>query len=134
MQVTLKTQESISYGLIGLLLMIGGFISFFMKDEQIKVERIIEKTIVENNHHQEKDKDSLSIDAIKEKVNDLEDEEEKSIMSLVISEDGSVYQSDLIKKLNLSKVKISRLLDKLEGKGFIERRRRGMTNIVILKR
>ena len=31
MQVTLKTQEKISYGLMGLLLLFGSFMAFFMK-------------------------------------------------------------------------------------------------------
>lgn len=134
MQVTLDTQKVISYGLVSLLLLIGGFVTFFMKDEQVKVERVIEKTVIDSNNGQNEGSSNSSIEEIKKNVESIEDEEEKSIMSLVISEEGSIYQSDLIKKTGLSKVKISRLLDKLEGKGFIERRRRGMTNVVILKR
>ena len=33
----------------------------------------------------------------------------------------------------ISKVGISRILDRLENQGFIERKRRGMNNIVVLK-
>ena len=44
-----------------------------------------------------------------------------------------MYQSDVMKELELSKVKVTRILDRLEGKGILERKRRGMTNIVILK-
>ncbi|MBI4983154.1 MarR family transcriptional regulator [Candidatus Woesearchaeota archaeon] len=54
-------------------------------------------------------------------------------MNLVLREQGSAYQSDLIKETRLTKVKVTRILDKLEGRGLIERKRRGMTNIVILK-
>ncbi len=66
---------------------------------------------------------------------DLSDfnEEEKKIYKLLQLNQGSMYQSDLIKETGLTKVKMSRLLDKLEGKGFIDRKRRGMTNIVVLK-
>ena len=55
------------------------------------------------------------------------------IMNIVLREDGSVYQSDLIKETKKSKVQVSRVLDKLEGKGLIERKRRGMTNVIVLK-
>jgi uncharacterized membrane protein len=59
--------------------------------------------------------------------------EEKIIFDLLQKNDGSIYQSDIVKETRFSKVKTTRLLDKLEGKGIIERKRRGMTNIVILK-
>jgi len=58
--------------------------------------------------------------------------EEKKIYELV-NDSGSIYQSDLMKKTDFSKVKITRILDKLENKDLIERKRRGMTNIVVLK-
>ena len=61
------------------------------------------------------------------------DEDEKKIYELVSAKEGSAYQSDLIKELNISKVRMSRILDRLEGKGIIERKRRGMTNVVVLK-
>ncbi len=61
------------------------------------------------------------------------EEEEKRVYELIKLKEGSIYQSDLIKETGLTKVKISRLLDRLEGKGIIDRKRRGMTNIVVLK-
>jgi uncharacterized membrane protein len=59
--------------------------------------------------------------------------EEKKVFEKIIEAQGSVFQSEIIDKTNFNKVKVSRILDKLEGLGLIERRRRGMTNIVILK-
>jgi len=61
-------------------------------------------------------------------------EDEKKIYKSVDAADGAMFQSELVGKTKLSKVKVSRLLDKLEGKGLVERRRRGMTNLVLLKR
>lgn len=61
------------------------------------------------------------------------DNEERSIYELVKAGSGSAYQSDLIKSTGYSKVKITRLLDKMESKGVIERKRRGMTNIIVLR-
>ncbi len=61
------------------------------------------------------------------------DEEEQKIYDLLAESQGSLFQSDIVKKTEWSKVKITRVLDKLEFKGLIERRRRGMTNIIVLK-
>ncbi|HLD18617.1 MAG TPA: MarR family transcriptional regulator [Candidatus Nanoarchaeia archaeon] len=61
------------------------------------------------------------------------DEDEKKILELLQQNNGSQYQSDLVKETGFSKVKMTRILDKFESKGFIERKRRGMTNVVFLK-
>ncbi|MEM3364055.1 MAG: MarR family transcriptional regulator [Candidatus Micrarchaeia archaeon] len=60
--------------------------------------------------------------------------EEKEIIKLIIKSNGAIYQSELVDKTGFGKVRISRLLDKLEGKGLIERRRRGMTNMILLRK
>lgn len=60
-------------------------------------------------------------------------EEEKRIYESIKSKDGSAYQTDLIKETGFSKVKVTRVLDKLETKGILERKRRGMTNLIVLK-
>ena len=117
MQVTLQTQEKISYGLIGLLVLFGGFMAFFMKD-YVPTEGEIRKT-------------KLSDEKKKRLIDNL-NEEEKKIVEIIQIKEGSVYQSDLIKESGINKVKVTRILDGLEGKGLIERKRRGMTNIVIL--
>ena len=61
------------------------------------------------------------------------DKEQKIILDKLNEKEGSMYQSDLIKETGFSKVKITRVLDKLESRGVIEKKRRGMTNIVIVK-
>ena len=65
-------------------------------------------------------------------VEGLQDEEKK-VFGELTKNDGSVFQNDLIDSTGYSKVKVSRILDRLETKGIVERRRRGMANIVILK-
>jgi uncharacterized membrane protein len=62
----------------------------------------------------------------------LKDDEQK-IYKVIIDSDGIVNQSGLIEKTELSKSNVSRALDLLESKGLVERRRRGMGNIVLLK-
>lgn len=59
--------------------------------------------------------------------------EEKTIYDMVIKNQGTIFQSDIVKNLGYSKVKISRLIDRLESKNLIERRRRGMANLIVLK-
>ncbi|MBI5354921.1 MAG: hypothetical protein HZB68_00515 [Candidatus Aenigmarchaeota archaeon] len=61
------------------------------------------------------------------------DDEEKKVYEALKKGGGSAYQGDLIKGTSMSKVQISRVLDKMETKGILERRRRGMANIVFLK-
>ncbi len=59
-------------------------------------------------------------------------EEERIIFNLLKSNDSSMYQHELIKETGFSKVKMTRILDKMESKKIVERKRRGMTNIVVL--
>ena len=58
--------------------------------------------------------------------------EEKQIFNLV-AENKAVFQADLIEKTGISKVRMSRIIDRLEGNGLVERKRRGLTNVVVLK-
>ena len=60
-------------------------------------------------------------------------EEEKQIFFKVKENKEEIYQSELIALTGLSKVKITRILDKLEQQQIIERKRRGMTNRITLK-
>ncbi|MCF7861884.1 MarR family transcriptional regulator [Candidatus Woesearchaeota archaeon] len=60
-------------------------------------------------------------------------EEDKSVLNLIVEKDGSIFQSEIVESTGLSKVKVSRILDRLEGRNIISRLRRGMTNVVILK-
>ncbi|MBI2668790.1 hypothetical protein HYX14_03025 [Candidatus Woesearchaeota archaeon] len=61
------------------------------------------------------------------------DDEEKKIYGLIQAKGGSAFQGDLVRETGFSKVKITRILDKLELNGVLERKRRGMTNIIVLK-
>ena len=58
--------------------------------------------------------------------------QEKEATNLIIKEKG-IFQKTLMEKMNLGKVGMTRLLDKLESKGIIERKRRGMNNFIALK-
>jgi uncharacterized membrane protein len=59
---------------------------------------------------------------------------EKRAYGIIKESNGAILQADLIKRIGLSKVKVTRILDKLERKGLTERRRRGLKNIVLLRK
>lgn len=46
---------------------------------------------------------------------------------------GEILQVDLMEKLKFNKVKISRVLKKLEEKDLIEKKKKGMNNLIVLK-
>ena len=60
-------------------------------------------------------------------------DEERSIYETILDSGGMIFQSELVEKLGLSKSSVSRSLDLLESKGLVERKRRGMANLVLLK-
>ncbi len=59
--------------------------------------------------------------------------DEKKAYELIAASQGVIFQSELVEKMGYPKVKITRILDKLEGQDLIERRRRGLTNMVLIK-
>jgi uncharacterized membrane protein len=117
----IRTQTIISSILIGAIIIIG-LVLIFNKEK----ERIIVRT--------KKIKDELAekLKAEKEKNLKLLNKEEKAVYGILMKE-KSMFQADLVEKSGFSKVKVTRILDRLEGKQMIERKRRGMNNIVILK-
>lgn len=116
---------SSSIAIMVFIIIIGLYLVFFGREEKIitKVktikEQITQKPITKENFQE----------AMKALGAD-----ERQVFERVIEAQGSVFQSDLVEKTGMSKVKVTRILDKLEGKNLIERKRRGMTNVVILKR
>ncbi|GIU68745.1 MAG: hypothetical protein KatS3mg001_595 [Candidatus Pacearchaeota archaeon] len=94
-------------GIFSFILALGFYLVFFSK------ERIIEQ----------KDYD----------ISKLNSEEKKVFSFIKENKDKGVYQSEIVEHFNFPKSKVSRILDKLESKQLIERKRRGMTNIVVLK-
>lgn len=60
-------------------------------------------------------------------------EDQQLIYHSILDADGLIPQSDIVEKTGLSKSNVSRTLDILESMGLIEKRRRGMGNIILLK-
>ena len=114
---TIKTQTNLSFAIAGFVFVIGLFLIFSKPDE-------IEKLVIKTRTIKEKRK-SLDISNL--------DNEEKQVIKLIQNENGGMFQADLMEKMDIGKVKTTRLLDRLEAKQLIERKRRGMNNIVVLK-
>jgi uncharacterized membrane protein len=62
----------------------------------------------------------------------LKDDEMK-VYQTVLDAGGVMNQGDLVAQSGLSKATVSRALDLLESKGLVEKRRRGMGNVVLLR-
>ena len=61
----------------------------------------------------------------------LSNPDEKRIVSLIIEEGGTIFQSQLVDRSGYSKSKVSLILDRLEAKKILERKRRGMSNAIV---
>lgn len=87
--------------------------------------------MISSSHQFEKAKleESAQLAGALEKLRDIE----KQIYGHIKEAGGFVFQGELVEKSGVSKVKVTRILDKLEGLGLVERRRRGMSNVVVLK-
>lgn len=123
---TLEFQTNMSIGLMAFIVLIGLYLVFFGEEERI-VTQVKKVVVKEQIKPKEVTKENYS------KVLSRLENSEKLVFENIIESNGSVMQSELVTKTGLSKVKITRVLDKLEGSGLIERKRRGMTNVVILK-
>ena len=107
-------QTYLALTIVGIIIIVGIALFFTKPDEKIIVKRVKEK--------------------LKPKVYDLSElrEEEVTIFNM-IKEQGAIFQADVIEKSGFGKAKISRIVDRLEGKSLVERKRRGMTNVIVLK-
>lgn len=132
---SIKFQTNVSIAIIIAVALIGVYLIFSGEDEKLIKEieqKILPKISKKIKTVKEVKPKKITKEQYSEVIKNLE-KDEKLIFKNLIESQGSILQSELVKKTSLSKVRITRILDKLEGKSLIERRRRGMTNIVILK-
>ena len=116
MYSTISQQTYLALGIVGILIVVG-LVLIFSKPQ----EKIIVKTKTVQKKPEKKIIDTKLLKP-----------EEKKIFEF-IKENKTIFQADLIEKTGFGKAKMTRILDRLEGRGFIERKRRGMTNVVVLK-
>jgi uncharacterized membrane protein len=115
MYSTLTLQMWMSLSIVAIILVIGFVIMFTKPKERIVIQKVKVK----------EKKKRLNLKGL--------DKDEKRVIDFLMKEGKAVFQADLKEKLEIGKVKTTRLLDKLEAKQLIERKRRGMNNIVVLR-
>ena len=113
---TISQQTYLALSIVGVLIVVSLVLIFSKPREKVIVKtRIIEK---------KPEKKVIDVKGL--------NSEEKIILEL-IRENKTIFQADLIEKTGFGKAKMTRIIDRLEGRGFAERKRRGMTNVVVLK-
>ena len=108
---SINFQTNTSLILMIAVILVGAYLVFFTEDKK-------------------KPRNKIKYSELRKKLS----EDENVVLSKIVEADGTIFQSDLVEKTDFNKVKITRLLDSLEGKRVITRKRRGMTNVVILNR
>jgi len=121
---TIEFQTNLSIAIMVVIIIIGLYLIFFGKEE-IRITRF--KTIKQQIEPKKITKENYQI--VMSKLN----RDEKTVLEKIIESQGTIFQSELVNETKFPKVRVTRILDKLEGKGLIERKRRGMTNVVVLK-
>ncbi|MEK6893851.1 MAG: MarR family transcriptional regulator [Nanoarchaeota archaeon] len=113
---TITQQTYLALAIVGILIIVSIVLILSKQSEKIIVKT---KTIERKPIKKEIDTSSLN-------------KEEKQVLNLIV-ENKTIFQADLIEKTGFSKAKVTRIIDRLEGKDIVERKRRGLTNVVVLK-
>ena len=121
---TIEFQTDLSIGIMIFIIAIGLYLIFFGQDEKIitKIKRV-------NRQVQPK---KISKESYQKVMSELE-KDEKEVLRNIIENNGTIFQSSLVDNTGFGKVRVTRILDKLESRGIVERKRRGMTNNIVLR-
>jgi len=119
---TITFQTRVSMGILAFVLIAGFYFLFFVRDtrEENSAGESFSPTIFSQEYYKN--------------VMETLSEDERKVFAAIIDSQGTIFQSDLVDRTQFPKAKITRILDRLEGSGIVERRRRGMSNMVILTR
>lgn len=112
MNKTIEQQTYLSLAIAAILIILSLVLIFTKQKEKIIIKKAPQK------------KKQYNLEGLRK--------EDKQVFNL-IQESKTIFQADLIEKLGFGKAKMSRILDRLENRALIERKRRGMTNVVVLK-
>ena len=114
MEQTLNQQTYLSFGITAIIVIIALALMFTKPNERVVIRKVKDKLV------------EKKVDLSKFRP------EEKQVYNLIKSS-GAIFQADLIEKTGFGKAKVTRIIDRLEGHSLVERKRRGMTNVVVLK-
>ena len=107
-------QTYFAFSIVGLLVVVSLFLIFSKPEREVIIRKIREKKLVKH----------VDLSSYRS--------EEKQVYNLV-KDNNAMFQADLIERTGFTKATMTRIIDKLEGHGLVERKRRGMTNVVVLK-
>ena len=111
---SVRYQTYLALSIAGLFFLFGLFLIFSKPNEKVVIKKVKEKKVMKE----------VNLSSFRP--------EEKQVYNLV-RENGAMFQADIIEKTGFSKASMTRIVDKLEGNGLVERKRRGLTNVVVLK-
>lgn len=111
---TIQDQTYLSFAIVAVLVLVGVVLLFSKPSERIVVKHIKDKP-----RQHTIDTSDFSPD-------------EKRVYTILVKE-RALLQADLTEISGLAKVKVTRVLDKLESRGLVERKRRGMHNLVVFR-
>lgn len=114
MYTAITQQTYLAIAIVGIIVIIGIVLIFSKPKKEIIIKKIKEK----------KQKKKVDLKGFRP--------DEKEVFGLV-EKNHTIFQGNLIEETGFTKAKMTRILDKLEGHGLIERKRRGLTNVVVLK-
>src|SRR3989344_547385 len=108
MYAAISKQTYLALGVVGLLIVVSFALIFSKPQKEIQKEVIFKTKTIEKK--------------VPKKIFDLSDLkiEEKQVFEL-IRNNKAIFQSDLIEKTGFGKAKMTRIIDRLECKGFVER-------------
>ncbi|OQX22450.1 MAG: hypothetical protein BWK75_00665 [Candidatus Altiarchaeales archaeon A3] len=131
-----------------LSMVVGALIMYLITEKTPAVEESVKKYVkdavesIEKTITEYKDKGNIK-ESEEDKVKNLKSKREITLGTLVGDEyaiykeifdnEGKLLQKNIIEKTGFSNAKVTRVLDVLERKNIVERKRDGMSNIVILK-
>jgi uncharacterized membrane protein len=122
-------ETNVGLGLMVFVVLVGLYLIIFAKDDPQIIKEVYRETRIVKEQVKSKKIDKEHFKNILETL----DADARKVLEKVIENNGSIFQSKIVEESDFTKVKITRILDRLEGKGLIERKRRGMTNVVLLK-
>jgi uncharacterized membrane protein len=114
MHTTMNAQLWLSWAIVAIILAVGLYITYSKPEEKIIIQKVKQKPT----------KKKIDMSGL--------NKNEKKVIEL-LQKEKAIFQAELKEKLEIGKVGLTRLLDKLESKQLIERKRRGMNNVVVLK-
>jgi len=112
--IAILNQAYVGYGLSAIIFAIGVFLAIFGG-----------KPAKEANESEKKKKWEETLKTLTG--------DEKTVYEKIAASGGVIFQSDIVEQSGFAKAKVSRILDRLEANGMIERKRRGMANAIVLK-